>query len=48
MAVRQAKTAFTSTTAGFSLGNDSGTAKFNIGDSTNNLKWDGTDLTTTD
>ena len=48
MAVRQAKTAFTSTTAGFFLGNDSGTVfKFNIGDSTNNLKWDGTDLTTT-
>ena len=47
MAVRQAKTSFSSTTAGFFLGNDSGTAKFNIGDSTNNLKWDGTDLTTT-
>lgn len=48
MAVRQGKTSYSSdSTAGFFLGNDSGTAKFNIGDSTNNLKWDGADLTTT-
>jgi hypothetical protein len=47
MAVRQAKTSFSSTTSGFFLGNDSGTAKFNIGSSTKNLKWDGTNLTTT-
>ena len=47
MAVRQAKTSFSSTTAGFFLGNDSGTAKFNIGDANQKLTWDGSNLITT-
>jgi hypothetical protein len=44
MAVRQTKTGYTSTATGFWLGNDGGTPKFNIGTSTNYLKFDGTDL----
>ena len=44
MAVRQTKTGYTSTATGFWLGNDGGTPKFNIGTSTNYLKFDGSDL----
>ena len=44
MAVRQGKTGYTSTTAGFWLGNDGGTPKFNIGTSSNYLKFDGSSL----
>jgi hypothetical protein len=44
MAVRQTKTGYTSTATGFWLGNDGGTPKFNIGSSSNYLKFDGTDL----
>jgi hypothetical protein len=47
MAVRMGKSVYGSNPAGFFLGNDSGTAKFNIGDAENNLKWDGADLVTT-
>ena len=39
-----AKDSYGDTTAGFWLGMDSGTPKFNIGDATHSLKWDGTDL----
>jgi len=44
MAVKQAKSGYTDTTTGFWLGNDGGTPKFNIGTSTNYLKFDGSDL----
>ena len=44
MAVRQTKTGYTSTATGFWLGNDGGTPKFNIGSSTNYLKFDGSGL----
>lgn len=35
------KSSYSDATAGFFLGNDSGTPKFNIGDATDYLKWDG-------
>ena len=44
MAVRQAKTSYSSTATGFWLGNDGGTPKFNIGTSTNYLQFDGSNL----
>ena len=44
MAVRQTKTGYASTATGFWLGNDGGTPKFNIGTSTNYLKFDGSNL----
>jgi hypothetical protein len=44
MAVKQAKSGYTDTTTGFWLGNDGGTPKFNIGTSTNYLKFDGSNL----
>lgn len=43
--VKSGKTTYASTTAGFFLGSDSGTPKFHIGNSSNWLKWDGTNLT---
>jgi hypothetical protein len=39
-----AKTSYTDTDAGWWVGVDGGTPKLNIGDATQNLKWDGTDL----
>ena len=45
MAVRQAKTGYTSTATGFWLGNDGGTPKFNIGTSSNYFKFDGSSVT---
>ena len=39
------KTSFSSTTAGGFLGLDSGTAKFNVGDASKFIKFDGSDLT---
>lgn len=43
--VRQGKTTFTNTDAGFILGDDAGTAKLYIGNSTAYLNWTGTALT---
>ena len=40
----QGKTAYGSTGAGFWIGMDGDTAKLNFGDSSNYLKWSGTDL----
>jgi len=44
MAVRQAKTSYSSTAAGFWIGNDSGTPRFNLGEANKYLKWDGSTL----
>jgi len=44
MAIRQGKTSYSSTTAGFWLGNDSGTPRFNLGEANKYLKWDGSTL----
>ena len=44
MSVRQNKTGYSSNAAGFWLGNDGGTAKFNIGNSSSFLRWDGSAL----
>lgn len=44
-AIRGGKTSASSTTAGFWLGNDSGTYRLNIGNAVNNLLWDGSNLT---
>lgn len=46
MAVRQGKTSYSSTADGFWIGNDGGTAKVNVGDADNYLRWDGNDLVT--
>jgi predicted phage tail protein len=46
MAVQQGKTSYASTATGFWLGNDVGTPKFNIGTSSNFLKFDGSSLET--
>lgn len=43
--VRQGKSSYADTTAGFWLGNDAGTPKFHIGNSSAFLKWDGSALT---
>ncbi len=43
-AVRAGKTTYSDTTAGFWLGLDTTTPKFNIGDATNYVKWNGTAL----
>lgn len=42
--VKAGKTNYADATAGFFLGNDAGTPKFNIGNSTKYLKWTGTTL----
>ena len=39
------KTSYNDSTAGFWLGDDSGTPKFNIGNATDYLKWNGSNLT---
>ena len=44
MAVRQNKTSYSSTSAGFWIGNDSGTPRFNLGEANKYLKWDGSTL----
>ena len=41
------KTSYTDTTAGFFLGNDSGTPRLSIGNSTNSMQWSGTALNIT-
>ncbi len=45
--VRAGKTSYVDTTAGFWIGNDGGVPKISIGNSTNQLRWDGTNLSIT-
>ena len=44
MAIRQGKTAFGQNTAGFFIGNDSGTAKLDIGTDASHIRWNGSTL----
>lgn len=46
-AIRGSKTSYSDTTAGFWMGYDSGAYKFKLGDATNYLYWDGSNLTMT-
>ena len=45
--VRGTKTSYTDTSAGYFMGNSSGIYKLNVGNSTNSLNWDGSNLTVT-
>ena len=45
--LKAGKSSYSDTTTGWFLGRDSGTAKMNVGGATRNVKWDGSNLTTT-